>query len=413
MKKVLFLPILTLAASILLGSCKKENAAPDAGEGSKPEVTELNLLKSSQWKVLAKQSFIKYEGASGSGHSTIGFSTQKPDELRWYTGYSTQGMISDPMEMILNTGGTVSIHKDLKAPAYGGDIKTFVGTDVWKVNRTQSASYIDVFKNDQIVDLSKYPEGQTKIDRIQFSEDGLLNSTKTNSSNSVSHYSYSTGRWKDNTFWGNNFVTLRYKGRTYAIAFTRLTSANGMTIMKESDDRVVVPDNQIPGLSRVHYPMTTLKSIPGEYGFLMNGSVYGDDVFVIFHSHTSNTRYGVVRVNLSDLTLQSVQVQEQAVPFGLSYTGMLSSTHTYVEVDDAGNLYVVESQHSIRKYNAAGGSELILKEQDLLFGTQIHGIKFFNGKLHVALMNRENLPDGNPNDNSFKLGYHMQIICPK
>ena len=264
-----------------------------------------------------------------------------------------------------------------------------------------------------MVDLSKYPEGQTNIRRIQFSEDGLLNSTETLTSNSVSHYNYSTGRWKNNTFWGNNFVTLRYQGRTYVIAFTRLTGANGMTIMKESDDRVVVPDSQIPGINRVHYPMTTLKTIPGEYGFLMNGSVYGDNVFVIFHSHTSNSRYGVVRVNLSDLTLQTVQVQEQAVPFGLSYTGMLSSTHTYIEVDDAGNLYVVESQHTIRKYNAAGGSEVILKETDLLSGTLIHGIKYFNGKLHVALMNRENLPDGNPDDNSFKLGYHMQIICPK
>ena len=97
MKKLPFLGILALAASLLLSSCKKDKHSPDSENGPKSEIAELTLLKSNQWKVLAKQSFIKYEGASGSGHSTIGFSTQKTDELRWYTGYSIQWMISDPM----------------------------------------------------------------------------------------------------------------------------------------------------------------------------------------------------------------------------------------------------------------------------------------------------------------------------
>lgn len=417
MKTIQYFPVLALAIAVLLTSCSKDDDNTDPNNPDNP--VTIGLLNTSQWKVLAKQSLPMLEGVHGGGRGTMSFTTQKPDELRWYTLHRTMVNFSDHNEMVLNTRGEVVINKDLKAPSYGGDIKGFVGNDVWKINLSEVANHVYAFKNDQMVDLAQNPEGQTKLVRIQASHDCMLNSSETLTSNYASHYHFATQKWKNNTFVGNNFVTLRHQSKTYVIAFTRLTSENGMSIHVESDNRVVVQDPQIPSIQTVHYPMITLKYVPGEYGFLTHASQYGDNVFVVFHSHTSNTRFGVVKVNLSNLTGQLIQAPEQVVPFG-SYKPVIISNNTAVEVDDAGNLYVVENRientnalYSIRKYAANGGNEVILKEQDLHSNTQIHGIKWFNGKLHVALINREDIPDGNPNDNSFQVMYHMQIISPK
>lgn len=402
-------------ASVLLLSCKQDS--PDDINPEQP--AEITLLKSSQWKVLAKQSLSKLESVHGGRVGTMSFTTQKPDELRWYTWHSTSVSVSDHTEMVLNAEGEVVVNKDFKAPSYGGDIKGFVGSDVWKINLGEVANRVYAFKNDIMIDLAQNPEGQTKLLRIQPSEDGFLNSSEALSSNYASHYHYATQQWKNNTFVGNNFVTLRHEGKTYVIAFTRLTSANGMSIHVESDNRVVVQDPHIPSIKTVHYPMNTLQFVPGEYGFVIQASKYDDDVFVIFHSHTANNRYGVVKVNLSNLTIQTVQIPEQVVPPAHAATLILDNA-SLLEVDDAGNLYVVEnrvenmnSHYSIRKYAANGGNEVILKEQDLRSDTQIQGLKWFNGKLHVALINREEIPDSNPNDDSFQIRYHKQIISLK
>lgn len=418
MKIKYFLSICLLSVAAFFSACKKEKDG-DVPTPSPTSSAELTVLKSNQWKVLAKQSLPKLEGVHGGKRGTMSFTTQKPDELRWYTWHGTSVNISDHNEMVLNTRGEVVINKDLKAPAYGGDIKGFAGNDVWKINLAEVANHVYAFKNDQAVDLGQNPEGRTKLVRIQPTEDGFLNSSETMTSNYVTHYQYATQKWKNNTFWGNNFICLQHNGKTYAIAFTRLTSANGMSIMMESDNRVVVQDTQIPTLKSVHYPMNTLKSVSGEYGFLIQASKYGDNVFVIFHSHTANNRYGVVKVNLSNLTVQTVQTPEHVVPPVNAATVILNNA-SLLEVDEAGNLYVVEIRsenmnaiYSIRKYTANGGNEVILKEQDLHPNTQIQGLKWFSGKLHVALINREEIPDGNPNDNSFQMIYHMQIISPK
>lgn len=408
MKALLYLKVAALASIILFSSCKKETETDDPVT----QPGEIVVLKSSQWKVAAKQSVFMAGSALGGGYQTVAFTIRNTGELRWYMWYKTMSNWMGHTEMTLNKQGEVVIDKDLKAPAYGGEIKAIIGTDTWKINRSfDRVDQIFAFKNDQVVDLGQFPEGQTRIENIQAAEDGILNSSKTMGSNSVAHYSYATQKWKNNTFWGNNFVTLRHNNKTYAIAFTRLTSANGMSIMMESEERVVVQDPQIPAIKTVHYPMTTLHTSPGEYGFVMHTSAYDDNVFVVFHSHTSNTRYGVVKVNLTNLTGQVIQAPEYVVPFGNSPA---------VEVDDSGNLYVVEVRtentnpfYSIRKYAANGGSELILREDDLIPNSYIQGMKIFNGKLHVAIINREEMPDNNPNDTYFPITWHMQIISPK
>ena len=418
MKIKYFLSICLLSVASLFSACKKEKDG-DVPTPSPTSPAELTVLKSNQWQVLAKQSLQELESVHGGRRGTVSFTTQKPDELRWYTSHATTVNTSNHNELILNTRGGVTVNKDLKSPSYGGAIKGFAGSYVWKINMGESASQVYAFKNDQMVDLAKNRDGQTKFVRIQPAADGFLNSSETLGTNYVTHYEYASQKWKNNTFWGNNFISLRHNGKTYAIAFTRFTSANGMTIMMESDNRVVVQDPQIPSIQTVHYPMNTLKSVPGEYGVAIQASKYGDNVFVIFHSHTANTRYGVVKVNLSNLTVQTIQTPEYVVPPVNAARGILDNG-SLLEVDEAGNLYIVEIRsentnaiYSIRKYAASGGNEVILKEQDLHSNTQIQGLKWFNGKLHVALINREDIPDGNPNDNSFQMMYHQQIISPK
>lgn len=417
MKKVQFEFVCLLLAISLLSSCKKDTAS-NSSQQPNPNPTTFTILKSNQWKVLAQQSLPMNEGVLGGGRGATAFTTQKPDELRWYSLHRTMSNISGHNEMILNTKGEVTINSNFTHPSYGGDIKGFIGSDIWKINVGEVANQIYAFKNDQLVDLSKYPEGQEKIIRIQATEDGMLNCSESNTSNYVSYYHYATQKWKSNFFTGNNFVTLRYKGLTYAICFTRLTSANGITIWEESNNRVETQDPQIPTIKTVRYPMTNLKYIPGEYGWVIHSATYGDEVFVAFHSHTSNTRFGVVKVNLTNHTAELIQAPEQKAAFGGTQYVVLNNVHS-VEVDDKGNLYVVESRnennkayYSIRKYLTNGQTEVILKESDLAFNTNIQGLKFFNGKLHVAVMNKEDIPDGNPNDNNFKVVYHKQIIAP-
>ena len=81
MIKIYFHTIYLLALFILVSSCSKENITDD----KTTVTTDLTLLKSNQWKVIAKENILKLEGALGGGRGTIAFTTQKPDELRWYT----------------------------------------------------------------------------------------------------------------------------------------------------------------------------------------------------------------------------------------------------------------------------------------------------------------------------------------
>lgn len=416
MKVSRIVSVYLLIAFSLLVSCKKNEVKDPTVVPSNP--TEFVVLKTNLWKVMGMQSIDILEGVLGGGMGTVAFSPQKPDELRWYTLHRTMSNISGHNEMVINKQGEVVIQKELKLPSFGGDIKAFAGNDIWKLNMAEVPNRIYVFKNDQQIDLSKDLEGQNKLVRIQASEDGILNSSEASGSNYVSHYLYATQKWKSNRFAGNNFVCFRYKGLTYVISFTRLMNENGMRIEEETSNRVEVQDPQIPSIKTVHYPMKTLTYIPGVYGTVMHASIYEDNVFVAFFNHTANNKFGVCKVNLTNLTVELVQVPEMRTGFGLNQAGILYNASLY-EVDDAGNLYIVESRsenneayHSIRKYGANGEVVIILKEQDLALNSRIQGIKYFNGKLYVAVVNKQDIPDGNPNDNSFKSRYHMQIIAP-
>lgn len=415
MKQAYFFILSLLAITAVIYSCSPGEEIDDPTPGA----TDFPLLKSNQWKVVAKHSIAKLEGALGGGYGTTALATQKPNELRWYSLHFSGPSTSEHTEIVVNTQGDVVINKELKGPAYGGALKGFVGSDVWKVNGTGEPNRIHVFKNDQLVDQDLYPEGRTNIKRLIGTEDGFLNISESMTSNYATHYQYATQRWKNNTFFGNNFTALRYNGKTYVLAFTRNTSADGFTILQETDNRVVVQDPQIPSIKTVHYPMATIKSVPGTYGTLVHASVYKDDVFLVFINHTSNTKYGVVKVNLSNLTVQLIQNPETGKSFGIDNAAILYNASN-IEADNMGNLYVVESRnqnnnayYSIRKYGADGKNEVILKEEDLEFNTRINGLKFFNGKLYVALVNKQQIPDSNPDDFSFSIKYYLELVTLK
>ena len=178
MKIKYFLSICLLSVAALFSACEKEKDG-DVPTPSPTSPAELTVLKSNQWQVLAKQSLQELESVHGGRRGTASFTTQKPDELRWYTSHATAVNTSNHNELILNTRGEVTINKDLKSPSYGGAIKGFAGSDVWKINMGESASQVYAFKNDQMVDLAKNRDGQTKFVRIQPAADGFLNSSET------------------------------------------------------------------------------------------------------------------------------------------------------------------------------------------------------------------------------------------
>lgn len=405
MKKICFLlPAVSIA---LLFSCKKKKDDTSAGGGSQA----ITILKNSGWRVAGAQTLTVKQGAAGGGFNTVAFNIQKPGELRWYTWFRDASSYSKQNEIVLNTQGAVTINKDLKAPAYGGEIKGFEGADTWKVNRSfDRADVIYLFRNDQPFANTTDPQ-YPNIERIQAVEDGILNSSNGMNSNAVAHFSYATQKWRKNGFSGNNFVAVRHNGLTYVTTFSVGTADNTIRILMESATPATGTGNQ---------PMTTVKTIPNvNSGSLLHVAKYNDNVFAVFENYQSSNKYAVYKINLTNLTVDLVQSPTAFKGFGLPVSGILYNW-ALIEVDDSGNLYVVEnrvenqkSNYSIRKYTTGGGSEEILKEEHLLQYTAIQALKFFGGKLHAAVVYKEDVPDGNPNDFSFTYNYQMQIISPK
>lgn len=112
-----------LVAFSLLVSCKKNEVKDPTGSPTNP--TEFVVLKSSQWKIVGKQSLQILEGSLGGGMGTVAFSLQKPDELRWYSSHKTMSYVSEHNEMVINKQGEVVIQKDLKSPFFWGSYKSF------------------------------------------------------------------------------------------------------------------------------------------------------------------------------------------------------------------------------------------------------------------------------------------------
>lgn len=399
MKLLQVLKAAFLCITVLLASCKKnDNHSPT-------EDNSIELLKNNNWKVAASLTREKYQGVLGGGFQTAALNLQKQDELRWCLWFADMSSRSDPTEFVLNTQNNVSIQQYAGSAATDfRSIKTIYGGDTWETHIPWYSGYnIAMFKNNQRIDLT-LDTNATNIKNIVMSEDGLLNNSEVSGgTNTVSHYHYGTGKWKTNAFWAWNFVSVRYNNRTYVISLSKNTNQDGITVLSETDNK------KTSSQGHIYYDMKPENYLDfSPVGFLMHTAQYGENVFVALDAY--GNKFEVYKINLTNFTIQRVLNETKAVPYS-----QLAN-----EIDAEGNLYVVEVRtenqkpfYSIRKYAVSGGNEVLLKETDLLTYTQIHALKYFAGKLHVAVVYKQDVPDNNPDDNSFHYKYHMQIICPK
>lgn len=404
MKTIRFVKTAALVSIIFLSSCKKETGSAN-NTNTNPTIPAITLLKSNNWKVAASLTREKLQGALGGSFLTAALDLQKQDELRWYVWFQDMSSVSDPTEIVLDKQGNATTNK----PATSGatdyrQIKTIYGGNTWETHIPWYSGYnMAVFKNNQNINI-KLDANATNIKNIVASEDGLLNNSEVSGgSNSVSHYHYGTGAWKTNTFWAWNFVSVRYNNRTYVISLSKNTNQDGITVLSETDNM------KTSSLGQISYEMKPENHLAfAPVGFLMHSAQYGENVYLALDANQN--KFEVYKINLINFTIQRVLNETKAATYS-QYAN---------EIDAEGNLYVVENRienqksfFSIRKYAVSGGNEVVLKETDLLTYTWIHALKYFAGKLHVAIMYKQDVPDGNPNDNNFHYNYHMQLIAPK
>lgn len=380
----------------VLYSCKKDDINPD-------NLNNITLLNSNQWKVVASHIQKKQQGALGGGFGTTTFSLQKQDELRWYLYFTDMSSYQDPIEIVVNNQNIVTVNKPIGNTSTDfRPIKTIYGSDTWETHISfNNASHINVFKNGQLTDIG-YPLKSIKT--LQATEDGLLNNTDHyGSTNWVSHYHYGSGQWKDNSFWAKQYVATRYNDKTF-VATLLNDGTVGMqgtfTVLEESN----TPTSGV-------YPMTNKNevTIPNA-GYIIHSTRHNDNFFVAIDAHWQN-KFVVYKVNLVNYSVQKV-MEETKVENYANNAYIVRNLATLAEIDPDGNLYIVanrtenqQANYSIRKYKSTGGTEVILKETDLKENTQLHALKYFNSKLHAAVIYRQE----NPNDYTDNK-YHFQII---
>lgn len=394
MKVLSGLTLTILFTLVLLSSCKKNE------DESTNTANNITILNTNEWKVVSHHAQPKTQGNLGGGFETQAFSLQSPNELRWYLWFKHMSGYQDPIEIILNNLNTVVVNKPTGNT--GTDFrpfKTIYGGDTWETHIPFSNTYsLAVFKNNQNINI-KLDSNATNIRRLQASEDGLLNNSEVNGgTNTVSHFHFGTNKWKTNAFFASQFVSVRFDNRTYVINLNKNTSQDGLGIHSETDNKVTGSQGNIVYTMQEENHLT-MSSV----GFILHSSQYGDNVFVAIDAN--GNKFEVYKINLTNFTIQKV----------LDETKVGTYTQYANEIDDEGNLYIVEnrvenqtSHFSIRKYKTTGGNEVILKETGLKEHTQIHALKYFNDKLHAAVVYRQENPD-NWMDNT----YHMQIIAKK
>ncbi|MCB9032825.1 MAG: hypothetical protein H6553_03225 [Chitinophagales bacterium] len=358
----------------------------------------------------------------GSGtFDTKAFNLQKGDELRWYFWYRTiqPYSISHHTDMIINKQESVTLYEDIQSRNYYGEIKNINNSNVlWAISMSldDETKISNVARNGLTINLndgfSDSSTGSPYWKTYQPTEDGLF--WLGNSFQSFGHYSYATQQWKSNNFrnMGVNFcVAQRYNGRSYVVGFN--TVDGGMSLLTETDS--VVHTTDAYGVPVAYCPMKKLADLPIviSAGGASHSAIFGDNIFILSPINGGNGNYVVLKINLTNPTITIVQSQSNVSSNTLGGTTILYN-NTNLAIDEAGNFYAVESRSenatahfSIRKYNANGTNEVILKESDLIEYAQIEAIKWFNNKLYVAVKYREETNNDNTEN------YHMQIISPK
>lgn len=393
--------IVVLATIVLLSSCKPDE---DIDPNNPNNIT---ILNTNQWSVVANHIEKKQQGVLGGSFVTQAFSLQKAGELRWFLWFRHMTGYQDPIEIVVNNQNAVTVNKPTGSNPFR-PIKTIYGTDTWETYiNLDNAKSINVFKNGQPTDIGGPYRG---IQKLQASEDGLLNNEIYNGSAMVSHYHYGTGLWKNNSFGSSGHVSTRYNNKTYVANLL-----NDGTTGKKAKFIIFAEGNTAD--ANGIYPMSIEKNEEiDNAGYIMHSVRHGDNLFVAIDAQWQKT-YVVYKINLTNYDIQKV-MEEPKVEIYTNFDYLVRYLYAQVEIDPDGNLYIVanrienqQGHYSIIKYKSTGGREIILKEEDLKKGTHVHAIYFFNNKLYTAVVYREELEkESNPNANSWMSNYHMQII---
>jgi hypothetical protein len=406
-------------------SCKKAEETTTSSENGTPAPSsKVKPLTTDKWKIIGERLKYQFINATGGSYFTVAFNNHhNEDELRWYTWFKTSVNNLDHHEMIIDKNGKVTSTDVVNLKSKGGEFKIVNNNNVWKINRSlDNAKVIHVFKNNEEHPHDNRRDGRSSIDQLSSVNDGLFTFSTSLISNNVSHFNVNTEIWKRNAFSGNNFLPIRHNNLTFVIAFSNFSDASIIRILKESNTRNEYPIPGLPNVKDVSYPMDIIKDIQLRYtGILIHNARYGDHVFLALMNFKAQGRMGIFKWHLTDHTVTLVNEFALTSPSDVSKSSTnVPYIHATWDIDDAGNFYVVEQRSesgkgrfSIRKFKVAGGSEVLLKEEDLILATQINGIKYFNGKLHAAISYNELIPDENPNDFNFKYNFHLQIISPK
>lgn len=400
-----FLPLYLI---LILGStsCKKDS------KKNNPSNPDFELVNSPNWKTLGKDVI----GAGNDGGIqliSLALNQLSPDELRWMYAITTPNYTNNQHEMRANRADQTSILTSFAAETNKFHLKVMNGGHEWQMNTDPNGEHkLWTYKDGVIVDgqymtndLPSFPRYQ---DFLEIAEDGFMVSGF-GSGWQTATYRFSTQTWKRNWISGaGRCAQTRYGGKTYAV-------------MLADTDAVIYTEGDTPVTSNYQtlYAMKLLKTATtpvSQSGELEYTVLYGK----LFYIAVQNSLTNSLRVFKLDLeTLDFTVVQNLTLPSRLQsgfqqkfYDQGIVDNNNQIAIDEIGNVYINErddQKYSIRKYPVSGGSELVLKTEEMKEGTSILSIRYFNGKLYAGVLFQQ--LDQSVNTNFYQ--NYMQLVRMK
>jgi hypothetical protein len=389
--------MMLVIAIMVCSSCELDKNEPNAKADSK--FKPINLLNTKKWDRVAHYEEPILMSVLAGSFQTASFATQQENELRWYNYFYQNLARKTPIDLVLTTDDKLTVTKPpFLYEQTIRELKTVYNNNVWEVGFIGNAHYI--YKNDALLtEKLAYEKYAVKAD------DGFFTYEQSGTARFIQFYSYETGEEKFHSIGSyQNYIPLRYQDTTYVVAYNEA----GWWFFEETDEE------KISG-STTYYPMAVKnRQVEEVTGLLLQYAQHDHIVHVMLKYQSSKLR--VYELNLKDQTAKTLFTVPLA-NYGYMMPAKLRFTIPDIYSDPNGNVYVREiryenhnSHPSIRKYNASGESEVVLAEDEIIDGTEIQAITYFNGKIHVALKYREELPDNNPEDDASENVIHFQII---